>query len=175
MKRTPLSLGELKLNLLDASFKRGALLCVGDAEHSNVMTISWGFTGVIWNQPMFVALVRPTRYSHEFLKTVKTFSVNFLSSRFSEQIAFCGTRTGRHVDKWQHCGFTRRSGQMIATPTIDEADLILECRIQHEQNLDPDGFMAKEIKSHYPINDYHTMYFGRIEYMEGKEEYAQVL
>ncbi len=174
MNRKSLSFGELKLNLLDSSFKRGALLCVGDAEHSNIMTISWGFSGVIWNQPMFVAVVRPTRYSHEFLQKVKTFSVNFLSSRFSEQIAFCGTRTGRHVDKWRECGFTRRAGQMITTPTIDDAELILECRIQYEQSLDPAGFLIKEIATHYPIKDYHTVYFGKIEYLEGTTEYAQL-
>jgi flavin reductase (DIM6/NTAB) family NADH-FMN oxidoreductase RutF len=172
MNRKIISPSELQLNLFDTTFKRGALFCVGDANKSNLMTISWGFSGVIWNKPIFVALVRPTRYSHQFLEKIKSFSVNFMSSRYSEQTAFCGTRTGSQVDKWKQCGLSPIPGKCIATPVIDEAELILECRIIHEQNLDTAGFLAKEIENHYPKQDYHQIYFGQIEHIEGIEDYA---
>ena len=35
---------------------------------SNVMTIGWGTLGIIWGRKIFVVLVRPSRYTYQFIE-----------------------------------------------------------------------------------------------------------
>lgn len=171
MERKIISVDELQLNLFNSEFRRGALLIAGDQQNSNLMTVSWGFSGTMWNKPTWVAVVRPTRYSAGLLRMNKFFAINFLSSQYREQLALCGTRSGRNLDKWAACGFSKMAGRTIPTPSIDCASLIIECRILHEQKLDASGFLLPEIESFYPQKDYHRMYFGEILHVEGVDAF----
>ena len=51
------------LSCLDTAFSSGAFLCSGD----NVMVASWGMIGVMWGKKVFVAPVRESRYTKEFI------------------------------------------------------------------------------------------------------------
>ena len=44
-----------------------ALLMAGNENGYNSMTISWGYMGVMFNKPVFLTVVRPQRYTKEFL------------------------------------------------------------------------------------------------------------
>ena len=44
----------------------------------NCMTISWGSIGVIWGKPFVQVVVRPTRYTHEFMEQLSGFHSVFL-------------------------------------------------------------------------------------------------
>ena len=55
---------------------RGAFLTVKNNQGVNTMTISWGYIGFSWNKPYFVAMVRPQRYTYEFLKTAKDYTIS---------------------------------------------------------------------------------------------------
>jgi flavin reductase (DIM6/NTAB) family NADH-FMN oxidoreductase RutF len=171
MERKKIPVDELHLNLFNSEFRRGALLIAGDQQRSNLMTVSWGFAGAMWNKPVWIAVVRPTRYSSSLLKMTKSFSVNFLSSEYREQLALCGTRSGQNLDKWTACGFSQVAGRTIPTPSIECASLILECRVLHEQKLDASGFLLPEIVTFYPQKDYHNMYFGEILHAEGIDRF----
>ena len=35
---------------------------------SNVMTIGWGYVGFSWGKPIWVVMVRPSRYTYEFIE-----------------------------------------------------------------------------------------------------------
>jgi flavin reductase (DIM6/NTAB) family NADH-FMN oxidoreductase RutF len=43
---------------------------------SNVMTIGWASIGVIWGLPVMVVLVRPSRYTYQFVEASQVFTVN---------------------------------------------------------------------------------------------------
>jgi flavin reductase (DIM6/NTAB) family NADH-FMN oxidoreductase RutF len=171
MERKTIPVDELHLNLFNSEFRRGALLVVGDQQRSNLMTVSWGFTGTMWNKPVWMAVVRPTRYTSSLLKTNKSFAMNFLSSQYREQLALCGTRSGLYLDKWAACRFNKISGRTIPTPSIECASLIIECRVLHEQKFEAAGFMLPEITTFYPQKDYHNMYFGEILHVEGVDSF----
>ena len=49
------------------AMKRGILLTTSDAGKVNTMTIGWGTLGIEWGKPIFVAYVRESRYTREFL------------------------------------------------------------------------------------------------------------
>ena len=46
------------------------LLTSGDysTSHYNAMTIGWGSIGYIWRRPFIQVVVRPTRYTYEFME-----------------------------------------------------------------------------------------------------------
>ena len=56
------------LSCLDTALNTGAFLCSGD----NVMVISWGMIGVMWGKKVFVAPVRESRYTKEFIDRLGT-------------------------------------------------------------------------------------------------------
>ncbi|HOL67988.1 MAG TPA: flavin reductase, partial [bacterium] len=70
----------------------GALLVtMGKREVPNVMAIGWGSVGIVWGKPVFVVLVRPSRYSFTLLKERGQFTVNLPSPELSEVVAYCGS------------------------------------------------------------------------------------
>jgi flavin reductase (DIM6/NTAB) family NADH-FMN oxidoreductase RutF len=55
----------------------GALLVANDHQGKpNVMTIGWGTIGSIWARPVFLVLVRPSRYSYTRLEEAGDFTEN---------------------------------------------------------------------------------------------------
>jgi len=138
----------------------GVLIVAGDPP--NPMTIGWGTLGVIWGMPVFTVLVRPTRYTFQLMESSPEFSVNVLPDEFSKQLSFCGTRSGRNIDKIKECGFTMLTGIEISTPFINEAIIHYECRMVEKNKLDPDTLDLQVIKRYYPLKDFHTVYYGEI-------------
>ena len=58
---------EIKDNLIKAISEEYMLISAGNENGYNMMTASWGFTGEIWGEDSVVALVRPERYTMEFI------------------------------------------------------------------------------------------------------------
>ena len=85
---------------------------------------------------------------------------------------FCGTKSGRDVDKFQELGLTPVEAEKISVPAIRELPLTLECKVVYKQEQDPDQISEKRKKIFYPADvdgsfhganrDYHTAYYGQI-------------
>jgi len=138
----------------------GILIVAGDPP--NLMTIGWGTLGVIWGKPIFTVLVRPTRYTFQLLENSHDFSVNVLPDEFKKQLSFCGTRSGKTVDKIKECGFILENGKDISTPFITQTIIYYECKIVEKNKLDPGTLDPLIIKRYYPLKDFHTVYYGEI-------------
>ena len=83
---------------------KGALLSAAKENGKvNTMTVSWGTSGVLWNKRVVTVFVRPQRYTYEFCEEASTFTLSFFSEERKETLAFCGTKTGRDVDKFKAC------------------------------------------------------------------------
>ncbi len=54
--------------------KKWALLTAGKEGAFNMMVISWGGLGTIWNKPVATVYVRTNRYTHEFMDNNEYFS-----------------------------------------------------------------------------------------------------
>jgi len=96
------------------SLKEGrVLLGVTDGVERNLMTVAWGFIGYTWNRPVFIAMVRPSRYTHNFFRRSDVFSVNFMSEQWKDALTFCGTHSGRYFDKFKETGLTPSEGLQL--------------------------------------------------------------
>lgn len=140
--------------------KNGILLVSG--ESGNPMAIGWGTVGIVWGRPIFTVLVRPSRYTFTFMEKMNEFTVNVLPDRFKGEIALCGTRSGREVNKIEACRFTLKKGQLIGAHFIGESDVHYECRTVHKTNVINADLEGGIVKEYYPKGDFHRVYFGEI-------------
>ena len=138
------------------------LITAGTAERCNTMTASWGGLGVLWRKNVATIYVRPQRYTYEFLEREPRFTLSFFGAGYREELALCGSKSGRELNKLEACGFTVETGAGGA-PFIAQAELALVCRKLYWQDIDPARFLAPEIGREYAGGDYHRMYIGEIE------------
>lgn len=142
--------------------KKGAFLTVKGADALNTMTIGWALIGYIWRKPVMMVAVRRTRHTFGVIETARDFTVTVPASGMEEEIAFCGTRSGRDVDKFKTCGLETAPGQKVVSPIIKTLGYHYECRIVYKTAMDP-AFLDKDYDADvYPLKDYHSLYFGEI-------------
>ncbi|MBI4668233.1 MAG: flavin reductase family protein [Elusimicrobia bacterium] len=141
----------------------GAFLVVeGPGGKPNVMTIGWGTIGVVWYRPIVTVMVRPSRYTFTLIEQAKHFSVNVPVGKFKDELNFCGTHSGRDVDKIAKCNLAVAPGKTKGVSVIKNCDLIYECEIVHKTKVDQKTFIPDIIDRYYPKGDFHTIYFGQI-------------
>jgi flavin reductase (DIM6/NTAB) family NADH-FMN oxidoreductase RutF len=126
------------------------------------MTVSWGSLGVIWNKPFAQVVVRPQRYTFQFLEQYPTFTLCAFPRQFRKALSLLGSRSGRDGDKIAASGLTPIPAAVAAAPLYAEASLAIECRTLYWQDLDPAHFLDPAIQANYPHNDYHRAFFGEI-------------
>jgi len=91
---------------VDLWLKKWFLLTAGDREHYNTMAVAWGSIGGMWNHPIVQVVVRPSRYTYEFINKYDTFTLCNLPGQYREAVNFLGTRSGRDRDKIKESGLT---------------------------------------------------------------------
>lgn len=129
---------------------------------SNVMTIGWGTVGIIWGKPIFVVLVRPSRYTYEFIEDSGAFTVNVPADDMREWVNLCGSRSGRNMDKFAAGNMTTTPGRTVSAITIDACPMVYECVVVHSSDVIPANLATEIESSFYGGADYHRVYFGEI-------------
>ena len=149
------------------------LLTAGDNESGafNAMTVGWGGIGVMWSKPIAMVVVRPSRYTYEFMEKYDSFTLSVFPEDQRQALQICGTTSGRDSDKIRLAGLTPIPSFAVEAPGFDEAELIIECRKVYADALKPSMFLSPDIMKHYPEGDVHTMYFGEIVAIHGTQAY----
>lgn len=149
----------------------GVFLVVEDDRGKiNVMTIGWATVGMVWGKPIMTVFVRPVRYTYELIERAKTFSVCVPSAgKLKDELIFCGSSSGRTVDKIKQSKLTAIKGQLKNTVIIEECKYFFECHIVQKNKLDPQVLDAGIIKDFYPNRDFHTVYYGEIKHSYARD------
>lgn len=151
----------LVFNPFEKIGKEWYLITGGSPEHYNTMTASWGTMGVFWSKPVVNSFIRPQRYTYEFVEQNDLFTLSFFSGEaYRKALNFCGSHSGRDVDKAKECGLTPIAA--CGSTAFAEADLILVCKKLYWYDLTPDQMIDKSIDEFYLKKDYHRCYFGEI-------------
>jgi len=150
------------------------LLTSGDyaANHYNTMTVGWGYFGIMWNKPVAVVVVRPTRYTFEFMNRYDTFTLSAFDKNYKEDLNLLGSISGRDGDKLAETELTVVPSTKVEAPTFLEALLIVECKKIYWDDFKPEHFLDQTIHGNYPLEDYHRIYFGEIVLIHGISEFA---
>lgn len=142
---------------------RGAFLTVSNEDKVNTMTISWGSVGFMWRKPMFMALVRESRYSNEFLKNGDTYTVSIpYSDEMKKALSICGTKSGRECDKEKEADIKFINSKEVSTPIIEGCDKYYECKVVFSQVIDLDSMDEEIVNKFYADGDKHILYFAEI-------------
>ncbi len=142
--------------------KAGAFLTVQAGEALNTMTIGWAAIGYAWRKPVMMVMVRDSRHTFGIIEKAADFTVSVPSGDMKKEIAFCGTKSGREVDKFGACGLQTAPGRKVGSPIIQIPGIHFECRIVYKNAMDP-ARLTRDYDPLYPEKDYHTLYFGQIE------------
>lgn len=155
-----ISLNELSLNPWEKIGKEWFLLTSGNERDGfNTMTASWGFMGVMWRRNTFTTVVRPTRYTYEFMEKNDLFTVSFFDEKYRSALNFCGANSGRSCDKVKKTGLTPLFTD--GTTAFEEASLILVCRKIYAQDMDV-SLLADDVKPVNGSDPIHKQYIGEI-------------
>lgn len=127
----------------------------------NTMTASWGGVGVMWAKNVAYIVIRPQRYTKEFVDNSETFSLSFLDNSFKTTLSYLGTKSGRDEDKIKNSHLTVLHTDDI--PYFEEANMAILCKKLYAQEFKPECFIAQELNEKwYPDSDYHTLYIAEI-------------
>ena len=148
---------------------RSGVLITGKAEgRVNSMTISWGVVGIEWAKPVFVTFIRENRFTRSLLEKNGEFTVSIpIDDSAKKILGFCGSKSGRDVDKAKELCLTYEEPETISVPGIRELPLTLECKVIYKQTQDIHAITEEDQEKFYPQNadgsqDIHVAYYGEI-------------
>ena len=151
----------IKDNLIKCFADEWALITAGNSDEYNMMTASWGFAGEMWGEDSLAVVVRPQRYTMEFIDKNDYFTVSFCGDR-KDIHKVCGTKSGRDCNKTAEAGLTPIKGEKYVY--FKEARMVLVVKKQFVQPMLAESFVDKTILDKwYSEKDYHNMIIGKIE------------
>ena len=144
-------------------FRDAQLLCAGNVQQSNAMTIGWGGIGTLWRRTALTVYVAEQRYTKAFMDSAEYFTVMSFDMKDSNVLRYMGTKSGRDGDKAQALGL-HTAYTANGTPYYTEASMVIECRTMYAAPFDPKGFKSdvpKNMYANFPAG-IHTMYIGEV-------------
>lgn len=151
---------DLQINPFLSIGKDWMLITAGDTDKVNTMTASWGGVGVLWNENVVTAYIRPQRYTKEFVDQQGCFSLSFFDG-YKKELGVLGSVSGKDTDKIKDVDF--HVTYLDGVPTFEEAKLVFIVEKIYEDTIKSDCFLDTQIDQKcYPEKDYHTMYIAKI-------------
>ena len=135
----------------------------------NAMTASWGGMGVMWGKNVAFVVIRPQRYTQEFIDASGKLSLTFYLESCRKMLGYMGSTSGRDADKIAVQGLTVAAENGV--PYFEEADTAMIAKVLFAQKYEEESFLEPQlIEKWYPQKDYHTLYICEIEKILVKEE-----
>lgn len=120
------------------------MVSCGDMENSNIISVAW--TGVINSAPPLVYIsVRPTRYSYNIIKNTGEFVINMPDEKLVCQLDYCGTKSGKEIDKFKEAKLTKEECKLVKAPAIKECPVSLECKVKEIKHLGSHDMFIAEV------------------------------
>lgn len=155
-------------NVFSLIGKEWMLVTAGSEEKVNSMTASWGGLGIMWGKHVAYVVIRPQRYTKEFVDRKERFSLNFMTEEYREILNYMGTVSGRTEDKIAVSGLHIEMQGNV--PAFEESRMVMVCKKLFAQEMTKESFLQEDtIGTWYPGEDFHTMYIAQIEQIYVKD------
>ena len=156
-----ISTEEIKSNPFHLIGKEWMLVTAEMNGQVNTMTANWGGVGVMWNKDVVFVVIRPSRYTKEFVDHASTFSLTFFDQSHRKDLAYLGSVSGRNEDKIAKTDL--EITYQDNTPFFNEAKTVLICKKLYAQPYNKESFIDLVIENQvYNGQDYHTLYIAVI-------------
>jgi len=138
---------EVKLGAARKYFNRPERIVWAVAKHEervSICPLGWKMntSGL---PPMMAISVAPSRFTHDLIESSGEFVLAWPGEDLAEATMFCGTKSGRDVDKFAETGLTAMSGTHVQAPLIKECVVNLECRLAGKMTSGDHTIFAGEI------------------------------
>lgn len=130
-------------------------------EEWNTMTASWGSFGVFWNRRTITCVIRPTRFTFDFVEREDLIVFSFFDPSMKKSLQICGSTSGANTDKAFAAGLSPIMLEKNAVG-FTEARLNIVCKKIYSQDIIPEHFIDASLDGNYPEKDYHRMYICEI-------------
>ncbi len=121
----------------------------------NIITVSW--TGIINTEPpMLYISIRQNRHSYDIIKREGEFIINIVTEELAFLADYCGTNSGKNVDKFLETKLTAEKAINLNCPLIKESPVNIECKVKETIDLGT-----------------HTMFMANIVSVIAEEEYIK--
>lgn len=158
---TQLDIRDSILGHASTFFNEPTLLCAGNKDGSNAMTIGWIGLGVTWFNPALTVYVADKRFTRQFLEKCDYFTV--MTFKNENVLLYMGTHSGKDSDKAKALGLHVKYTDNGA-PYYAEADKVVECRVMYGEQFKAENLRDTLVKGFYQHfgDGIHWEYIGRI-------------
>jgi len=105
-----------------------AVISVGIGEEANLITLA--YVGKVCAKPPIIAIsMRPMRHSYGLIEKHGEFVINYPTKDQLKEMDYCGTRSGRDVNKWNELNLTKEQGVVVKVPMVKEFPWNMECKV----------------------------------------------
>lgn len=127
----------------------------------NTMTASWGSFGVMWNKEVVFIVIRPQRFTKEFVESSESLSLTFFDNSYKKALAYLGKASGRDEDKIAKAGLSVVMDSEV--PYFEEAERVIFAKKLFVQRIEEAAFLDEKIIDRwYPEKDFHYLYIAEI-------------
>ncbi len=162
-----LCLRDFKENVIEIISKEYMLITAGNKDGYNMMTASWGFMGEMWGEDSVAVVVRPERYTMDFIESNDYFTLTFFGDN-KDIHKVCGSKSGRDVDKTALTGLSPVANDNYVY--FGEARLVLIIKKKYIQPMDKKFLTDDTIdEKWYKNGGWHNLIIGSIERIYIKE------
>lgn len=128
---------------------------------NNIITLAWHMKTSFYPE-LFAISVGKKRFSCEMIRNSKCFAANFMSYENKKEVLYCGTYSGRDVDKFKETKLSKEECDTINCCRIKEALAYFECKVVKEiETGDHIIFIGKVSKSKLKKKGKRVFYIER--------------
>ena len=114
----------------------------------SICPLGWKMNTSI-SPPMMAISVAPQRFTHDLIANSGEFVLAWPGEDLAEATLFCGTRSGRDVDKFEAMGLTPLPAEHVNAPLVAECIANLECKLVGQMTTGDHTIFVGEVLASY--------------------------
>lgn len=121
---------------------------VDSAGIPNIISLGWSMC-TSFVPPMVAISIGKTRYSYKLISEGKEFVLAFPGEDMEREVFYCGTHSGRDVNKFKELGLTAMTARIVSPPLIDKCIVNMECKVVGQLDTGDHTIFVGEIITSY--------------------------
>ena len=114
----------------------------------NIIPLGWSMI-TSFVPPMMAISIGHSRYSHEIINKTKEFILAYPNEDMGKEVLYCGTHSGREVDKFKETGLKSSPAKLVKPPLLTEAVANFECKVVSQSDTGDHTIFAGEVVTAY--------------------------
>ena len=124
----------------------------------NIMTVAW--YQVVDINPLLIGIsIGLKRLTHELIDKSGSFGINVPTVNYLKETWKCGKLSGKEIDKYKACHFTKVPGKKTGLNLIHECAAHLECEVIFQHDFKSHTLFIGEVKGAYVQEDLFDKYW----------------